>query len=322
MKISKIKTLCAAVGIACGALAAPSAQAITFTGTPYIGYIDVDIFGYDSGTTGYLPAGYIMPGDPGFALSQSGTSCTTVAGCNASASAPAPNAVGSDEDTWGVLRVNEIRNLGGDILWQAGGTEHLYGMFYGFADQTVEWSTTNGGGSFTFSAWSVGGKVKIWEHAAAISDFGSVVTPDVGPANRTALDGYLGNGVTQLNNGNLWLELNAVGGQSVANTEAAGFTTLQSSFGSTDFSGASDFFANAVGGAAASLFYADLPDENGVDRDFFVNNTNKLQGRGSWTVRADTASASNIALPEPGSMALVGLGLMGLAAMRRRKQQA
>lgn len=127
--------------------------------------------------------------------------------------------------------------------------------------------------------------------------------------------------MTPLNNGNLWLELDAVGGQSVADTETLGqFTTLQSTFGSTDFSGGSDFFADVVGGSAQSLFYANLPDENGVDRDFFVNNTNKIQGRGSWTVRADTASASHMTIPEPGSMALVGLGLMGLAAMGRRKQ--
>ncbi len=312
MKLSKIKTLCAAVGIACGTIAAPSAQAITFTNTPYIGFIDIDIFGFDSGTTGYAPTGF----DPFGPAAQSGVSCSTVAGCDGVAGSPAVSGIGS-EDTWGVIRVNRIQDIAANDLWVASATEQLYGMFYGFADKVVEWSTSNGGGVFNFKTWSTGGTVKLWEHGAVISDFGDVLGGSAGPLNRTAADGYLGNGTTQLNNGTPWLVLTAAPGQS----EYAG-TTLESGFSSTNASGSSDFYADVSGGTAASLFYDAQPDENGVNRDFYIRNVNTLSGRGTWTVRADTASSSAAAIPEPGSMALVGLGLMGLAGLRRRKQQA
>ncbi|MBU3990179.1 MAG: PEP-CTERM sorting domain-containing protein, partial [Gammaproteobacteria bacterium] len=62
---------------------------------------------------------------------------------------------------------------------------------------------------------------------------------------------------------------------------------------------------------------------NGEERDlltsftFRPNATTTAQG---WTVLASGDITGN-AIPEPGSMALAGLGLIGLAALRRRKPE-
>lgn len=307
----KRNALAMMVGLA-AAVSAGSANAITWTNTPYVGYIDIDIIGYDSGTTGYAPTGF----DPFGPASQGGFTCTSVAGCDSAAAFWAPGGIGS-EDTWGVFQVNGIRDIDGNNLWVASSTERLYGMFYGFADMTVEWTTATGGASFNFTTWSTGGMVQIFEHTSANSDFADINGAQFGAANRTAANGYLMDGTTQVNNGNLFLQMTAAPGQS----EVPG-ATLESHFTSTSAAGGSNVYFDVSGGSAASLFYSDYADENGVLRDIFINNTNSLNNiwNPEWTVRSAGDTVGSAAIPEPGSMALVGLGLVGLAGLRRRKQ--
>ena len=52
-----------------------------------------------------------------------------------------------------------------------------------------------------------------------------------------------------------------------------------------------------------------------------LDSTDYVSGATPW-LALDTSDVRGRALPEPGSMALVGLGLLSLAGLRRRKQQA
>lgn len=113
-------------------------------------------------------------------------------------------------------------------------------------------------------------------------------------------------------NGTLWLSL-------VAHADSNGVTYISSVTGDTKkkMTGAGQF--DVVGGAAAAYFNTNSMDY-GSDLAFspsftkFVNNS-LLFETGSGNFAGD-------AVPEPGSLALLGLGLLGLVSSRRGRKNS
>ena len=117
-------------------------------------------------------------------------------------------------------------------------------------------------------------------------------------------DAALDNSIAGASDGALWLDLagngTLLGGASLVVSNPFPFTAAQG-----------QGFLDVVGGPAGPLF-----DTNTLfGADFLFTTTDPLNNNtfgGSFTISGDS-------VPEPGSLALVGAGLLGLVGLRRRK---
>lgn len=283
MNMKKISGIVAGTALALG-LSAP-ASAVTLT----TGDIKITINAFDAGTVGY---GNTV-----------GTKCTTVAGCDAAAGSPAPFGVGS-EDTWGIFSVQTITKLNGDLIWAAGDGEFMTGMFGGIKDTYVE---VSGVMQKQTLALGTGGWLNMY-----LTD--TNYNSSFGPGGRMGEFGY--NGITNIGG---TLALSAVFGTGVIGEDPQ--YSYVSSYANNTISGGSQGFLDVTGGSMADLFDTNNQvDPNGGKHDLFLKVTYGQTGQSlkyGWTVDASGDVLGNI--PEPGSLALLGLGFAGLAGLRRRR---
>ena len=81
-----------------------------------------------------------------------------------------------------------------------------------------------------------------------------------------------------------------------------------------------DGIANGEDGPlAAGLYYLALGEFNVDFADGFVADSTGIDAGGTWTLDFFTDASAPIAMPEPMSLLLVGAGLLGVAAARRRR---
>lgn len=324
-------------------MTASSAMAFSLAGG-YTGPVKFEFGSFDSGTTGYPVSG--VGGAPtveadwpgvGPGGSMGGPGADGIAGSPAPNSnpvspyvpgtAPDGNMYGAGtagEDSWAIFDVSVIRNATDDtVVWTRGDNdEYLTGYFHNEVDHYVKSATDPFSGAPIYEIRGVGGEIEMFLDTK--DDFNGF-QGGLGPFARNGFGtygagltyGYPGAAADDGSEGSLFLSTTLAKGVAFGDLTS----TFIDFFNGSALTGSGKAWLDVAGGTFASMFDTNGEfDPNGSAHDFFLSFTAD-PGSTGWTV-INTGHALTTAVPEPTSMFLFGMGMLGLVATRIRRKKA
>lgn len=208
-------------------------------------------------------------------------------------------------NSYGIFQVTQIlgETSGGGVisLWTPTATESLKGYFYGISDDKVSLNALGQG-----TIYSVGGTIEMFLGA-------NNLTPNAGPGVVPAL-GFAPADIWNVTDGTLFLKASFVPGATLTDTTTTYAQQINSIANPLIGSGLG--YLNITGGSYAATF-----DSNGYlggAADLKLQANFNGPGPFNWTAESFDPVRGATVIPEPASMVLLGIGLAGLARLRRK----